>query len=63
VGRGEGERLDVPVFDATALLPGHELAGPALVDGPDTTVWVPPGTCARMDEVGTLTLEMARCAP
>ncbi len=29
------------------LLPGHEIAGPALLDGSDTTIWIPPRVRAR----------------
>jgi N-methylhydantoinase A len=45
-----------PVFDQTRIGPGHDVAGPAILEGPDTTVAVYPGWGARMDEYGFLTL-------
>jgi len=56
--RADSGRRDVPVHDGAALVPGHRIAGPALVDGSDTTVWVPPGSRARVDAVGTLLVEI-----
>jgi N-methylhydantoinase A len=38
-----------PVFQRAALLPGHTVAGPALLAQEDTTTWVPPGWAARVD--------------
>ena len=43
-----------------SLSPGHELKGAALVDSMDTTVWVPEGSSARIDEHGTFIMEVAR---
>lgn len=57
-GRTATEHLDVPVHDGAALLPGHRVDGPALVDGTDTTVWVPPGVRGRVDGTATLVLEV-----
>ena len=39
--------------------PGARLAGPALVDGSGSTVWVPPGIEAQVDGFGDLVLEIA----
>lgn len=55
--RGEGGRRDISVHDREALLPGHRLDGPALVDAPDTTIWVPAGMRATIDGQGTLVME------
>ena len=41
------------------FVPGNVLAGPALVDGSDTTVWLPHGARARVDDYGTLVMEVA----
>ncbi|MDE0364100.1 MAG: hydantoinase/oxoprolinase family protein [Gammaproteobacteria bacterium] len=35
------EQAEVPVFTADLLCAGDVIAGPALVDAPDTSVWVP----------------------
>lgn len=51
---------EVPVFDGQSLSPGESLPGPALIDAPDTTIWVPGGMTARMDAARTLIIEAAR---
>lgn len=56
--RGPRGWREVRVFDRDALAPGHVVAGPALVDGSDTTVWVPPGASAVVDRRGTLVVSM-----
>lgn len=50
----------VTVFDGAGLAPGDEFSGPALVDAPDTTIWVPEGMSARMDAHHTLIIEANR---
>lgn len=45
-----------PVYDYAALGPGHEIAGPAVVEATDTTVLIEPGWRARMDDHGFFTL-------
>jgi N-methylhydantoinase A/oxoprolinase/acetone carboxylase beta subunit len=46
------------VISTTTLLPGHEIAGPALLDGSDTTIWIPPRVCARVDEHRTIDMQV-----
>ena len=55
---GEGIR-EVDVYDGGGLRPGHVLTGPALVDGTDTTIWVPVGSRASIDHNGTFVMEVA----
>ena len=55
--RGEGGCRDVAVHNRDSLLTGHMLAGPALVDAPDTTIWVPAGMRALIDPQGTMVME------
>ena len=38
-----------PVFDWSRLEPGCRLVGPAIVEGPDATIVVPPGYAAAVD--------------
>jgi N-methylhydantoinase A len=45
-----------PVYDHARIGPGHEVSGPAVLEGADTTVLVFPGWTARMDDYGFLTL-------
>lgn len=49
-----GETTTVPAVARSALNPGDELAGPALVDQPDATTRLGPGDRGRVDEVGNL---------
>jgi N-methylhydantoinase A len=58
--RGADGMAAVDVYDGASLSPGHEFKGPALVDSMDTTVWVPEGSSARIDEHGTFIMEVAR---
>jgi N-methylhydantoinase A len=62
-----GERLvrwpegsaSTPVFDWADLATGATIRGPALVDGPDTTVVVPGAVTATLDAHRTLVLRLA----
>ena len=47
---GTGQLSDTPVFDWVRLTPDASVVGPALVTGSDTTVVVPPGATARVDD-------------
>jgi N-methylhydantoinase A/acetophenone carboxylase len=44
--------VPTPIFDAAALEPGNRLAGPAVLEAPDTTTVIPPGWCYRVHETG-----------
>jgi N-methylhydantoinase A len=52
----QGGVVSTPVYDYTALGPGHELRGPAVVEAADTTVLVEPAWTGRMDEYGFFTI-------
>jgi N-methylhydantoinase A len=58
VERGDEGRRDVAVYDGPELRPGHLLTGPALVDGTDTTIWIPDRCTAQVDAHGTLVVEV-----
>ena len=58
VDRGPGGRQDVDVHSGDDLHPGQTLRGPVLIDGTDTTVWVPEATSIRVSPHGTLILEV-----
>jgi N-methylhydantoinase A len=51
--------VPVGVHYGPDLGPGSRLAGPALVDGVDTTVWLPAGAQLLVDDNRTLVLEVA----
>ena len=48
------EQAEVPVFTADLLCSGDVIAGPALVDAPDTSVWVPANTQLIVERGQTL---------
>ena len=54
--RGDGP-VDVDVFRRDTLSEGIVVQGPALVDAPDTTIWVPAGRKARLTPAGALVIE------
>jgi N-methylhydantoinase A len=58
--RGPDGVRAVPAHASESLGAGDSLSGPALVDAPDTTVWIPTGATARVDDYGTLVLEVNR---
>ena len=51
------EAGDIPVYRRGALASGHVMAGPALVDQDDTTVYLPPGWRGTVHASGSLILE------
>jgi N-methylhydantoinase A len=54
----DAARTAVATHSVADLVPGHLIAGPALVDGSDTTIWIPPGATARVDARSTLVVEV-----
>jgi len=55
---GHMERVEVDVSFAAELRPGDRLQGPILLDGADTTVWIPARARARVDEYRTIDIEV-----
>ena len=51
--------LETPVLDRSRLRPAEAYPGPLVVEQLDTTVWIPPRDVARVDEHGTLVVEVA----
>jgi len=49
----------VAVYEADALRPGNELAGPVVIEAEDTTVVVHPGQRLRVDGLLNLRIELA----
>jgi N-methylhydantoinase A len=58
LGRGADGQQRVLTYAGADLQPGHRIEGPALVDGSDTTIWIPPDSSARVDERSTLLVEV-----
>jgi N-methylhydantoinase A len=45
-----GEFTDTPIFDRDLLSPGARFSGPAVVEQSDTTLLIPPGASAQVDQ-------------
>jgi N-methylhydantoinase A len=56
--------VDCAVYDRFALAPGRHLRGPAVIEEPESTVVIGPGSSATIDRDGNLvaTLAVARAA-
>jgi len=50
------------VRDRRGLRTGQVLAGPMIVESADTTIVVPPGAAARVDEAGSLLIDVGDTA-
>ena len=55
--RVDGAEVDAEVLSGSGLPPGTEVAGPAVVEFPETTCLVPPDWVGEADELGILRLE------
>ncbi|ELZ11069.1 5-oxoprolinase [Halovivax asiaticus JCM 14624] len=53
----DGTTRETPVYDRPALSVGSDVTGPAIVDGPESTVVVRPGWRATVDGYGTIVME------
>jgi len=51
--------VQTPVFERSALQPGQEIAGPAIVQQMDTTTLLHPGSTARVDAAFNLLLRIS----
>ena len=47
---GVGDFVTTPVYEGLKLAPGARIAGPAIIEMPETTVPVYPEDTARVDE-------------
>jgi N-methylhydantoinase A len=54
---GMGSKEESTRIYSRASITGEGVAGPAIVEEPDTTVLVPPGWKACLDRIGTIMLE------
>ena len=44
--------VDTPVYDGATLGAGAAIAGPAIIEQPGTTIVLPTGQAARIDDFG-----------
>jgi N-methylhydantoinase A len=54
----EDSFLETPVFDQRSLAPGNQIAGPAVVEAPNTTILIHPGQRASIDEYLNIAIEL-----
>lgn len=54
-----GGWAETPIYERTALRPGHTFEGPAILEQADTTSVIEPGMSARVDAFGNVLVEMA----
>ncbi len=50
--------INTPVLDAVSLSAGIRITGPAVIDGPTTTVLISPGDTLAVDERGNLIIDI-----
>ena len=55
---GHGGSREVDTFVEKDLLPGHSILGPAIYYERDTTIYIPPGCRAEMDNYRSIALEV-----
>jgi N-methylhydantoinase A len=53
-----GDFAATPVYEGAGLVPGNELAGPALIEFADTTIAIRPGQTGRMDSFRNIIIEL-----
>jgi N-methylhydantoinase A/oxoprolinase/acetone carboxylase beta subunit len=46
----QGAWTDAPIFEMDALRAGNEVTGVAIIEAPNTTLFLPPGWRAHLDE-------------
>jgi N-methylhydantoinase A len=56
--RDLGGFVATAIYDGPKLVPDEVLAGPAILEFPDTTVVVPPGASARLDQLGSVLIDV-----
>jgi N-methylhydantoinase A len=51
-----GRAVPTAIYDSAELQPGHEIAGPAIVDDTTATTVVPPGAMLRVGKLGVMSI-------
>ncbi len=51
--------VDCPLYERAALPWDARIAGPAVIEQADTTIWLEPGVAARVQEGGNLLVEIS----
>jgi N-methylhydantoinase A len=55
----QGSEHNAPIYDRMSLAVGEKVAGPALFEQTDTTIWLEPGMAAQVDSYGNLVIKPA----
>ena len=55
----KSDRIDVPVYARTSLVPHARFSGPAIVEQSDLTLLVPPGKSVHVDGYANLLISAA----
>jgi N-methylhydantoinase A len=50
--------VDTPVLERARLLPGHSVAGPAVIEQIDCTTVIEPGQTATVDDHGNVVISV-----
>jgi N-methylhydantoinase A len=53
----QGGRQDCAIYDCAKLATAAEISGPAVIEAVDSTIVIPPGWQARMNETGHILME------
>jgi N-methylhydantoinase A len=61
--RDYGAFAPTDIYDGASLAPQVTVDGPAILEFPDTTVVVPPGASARLDDLGSVLVDVGVDAP
>jgi N-methylhydantoinase A len=56
--RDYGAFAPTDIYDGSKLSSAAAIDGPAIIEFPDTTVVVPPGAAARLDELGSVLIDV-----
>jgi N-methylhydantoinase A len=48
--------VEADIYDFGQLVPYQDIQGPAVIERPDTTIWVSPGSASYVDEYGNVTI-------
>jgi len=54
--RADGADLDVPVYERLDIAVGTAIPGPALLEQPDTTIFIEPGLAGLVDRFGNIVI-------
>ncbi|MCZ6680907.1 MAG: hypothetical protein O7E52_27075 [Candidatus Poribacteria bacterium] len=50
--------MDCPIYERSRLPWGTDFSGPAVIEQPDTTIWLEPWVNVHVDEGGSLLISL-----